>query len=143
MTHQLIVAGPPGYLALAALFIRYFAILALGQRAQIWLDVGPDHGPHSGHSGRSPATFGPDTLDPGEVLDLAHEHLHLRAGPPFIVKVGEKGGRNLSKLRDVLVRGTHQPEVDQLDQGETRRVPPRRRKRVKLAMVEPDLEVAA
>ena len=107
------------------------------------LDVGPDRGPHFGHSGRSPTSLEPDTLDPGKVLDLAHDYLHLRADLPVLVKMGEKGGWNLSELRDVFLRGTDQPEVNQLDQGETRRVPPRRRKRVKLAVVEPELELAA
>ena len=47
------------------------------------------------------------------------------------------------ELRDVFLWGTNQPEVDQLDQSETRRVPPQRRKRVKLAVVVPDLELVA
>ena len=47
------------------------------------------------------------------------------------------------ELRDVFLWGTDQPEVDQLDQSETRRVPPQRRKRVKLAVVVPDLELVA
>ena len=95
----------------------------LRQRAQIRLNVGPDHGPHFGYSGQSPASLELDTLDLGKVLNLAHDYLHLRANLPVLVEVGEKGGRNLSELRDVFLRGTDQPEVDQLDQGETRQVP--------------------
>jgi hypothetical protein len=77
------------------------------------------------------------------VLDLAHDHIHLRTGPPFLIKVDEKGGRTLLKLFNVLVRGTHQPEFDQLDQDETRQVLPRRWKRVTLAVVVPDIELVA
>ena len=77
MTNDFVVTGPPGYLALTALVIGYFAILVLSQCAQNFLDMGPDCGPHFGHSGRSPASLEQDTLDFDKVIDLAYDYLHL------------------------------------------------------------------
>ena len=76
-----------------ALFVRYFAILVHGLRAQIWLETWPDRGPHSGHSRYGPANLEPDTLEPGEVLDLAHHNLHLGFYLTFLVKVFDKAVR--------------------------------------------------
>ena len=88
--NQLVVAGPPGYLALAALFVGHFAVLARSYRAQIWLEMAPDCRPHFGHSGYRPANLEPDTFEASEVLDLAHHQLHLRADLPTLVKVANK-----------------------------------------------------
>ena len=88
--NQLVVAGPPGYLALAALFVGHFAVLARSYRAQIWLEMAPDLQPYFGHSGYRPATLEPDTYEASEVLDLAHHQLHLRADLPTPVEVANK-----------------------------------------------------
>jgi len=37
----------------------------------------PDHEPHVDHIWQSPTSLEPDALDPGKVLDLAHDYLHL------------------------------------------------------------------
>jgi len=42
LPHELVAAGPPGYLALATLFVRKFAIPARGQRAHVRFEAGPD-----------------------------------------------------------------------------------------------------
>ena len=61
----------------------------------------------------------------------------------MLVKMGKTGSQNISELRDVFLRGTNQPEVNQLDQGETQRVPPHRRKQINLTMVVSNLELVA
>ena len=58
--NQLVVEGAPGYLALSALILRCFAILAHGLRAQIWINKRPDCGPHRGHGRCGPAVIQPD-----------------------------------------------------------------------------------
>ena len=86
MPDQFVVAGPPSYLILPAFLHRYFAILAYGLRAQKWVKTWPDCGPHSGHVGSGPAaTIKPDVVDPGKVLHLAHQNLHLGSGHPALV----------------------------------------------------------
>ena len=109
MSNQLVVDGPPGYLALAALLGSYSAIFARGQRAHERLDTGPDRGPHLGHIGRSPLTVKPNILESGEVFELAHNELYLSPGPTTFIKVGNKDGRNFSQCGNVFPRGTDQP----------------------------------
>ena len=103
----------------------------------------PDRGPHRDHISRSPTALEPDSLEPGEVLDLVHDELHARAVPPLRIKVRNKTNRQLSEGGNALLLRADQPEADELDHRQTLWVPPRRRERVKVAVMEAYLNPAA
>ena len=95
--HQLVVEGAPGCLALLALRLRRFAIIGHGVRAQIWINKWPHSGPHCGHGRCSPAVTEPDILEPGKVLNFAHDSGHLGSSLPFCVDMLHEKGRQPSK----------------------------------------------
>ena len=101
--HQLVVEGAPGYLALSALCLRRVAILAHGMRAQIWINKWPDCEPHFGHGCCSPAVIEPDILEPGEVVNFAHDSGHLGTSLPFLVDMLHDKRQKLSKEGNMLL----------------------------------------
>ena len=109
MSNQLVVDGPPGYLALAALLVGDSAIFERGQRTHERLNTVPDLGPHLGHIGVSPFSVKPNLLELSEVFDLAHDELHFRADLTFAIKVVNEAGPNLFKCGNIFPRATDQP----------------------------------
>ena len=71
--HELVGARPPECLSLATLFVGHFAILSTGQRAQVWLETGPDPRPQSSNGERSRAGAQATTVVEFDLICLINE----------------------------------------------------------------------